>query len=98
MDPEFFDVVIVGAGLSGIGAAWHLKNKCPNKRYLILESRNTLGGTWDLFRYPGIPSVHNRLRGIFTLFLQGISGYWLAKIRVTCGYAFIIRFSFSITS
>lgn len=56
MDGEYFDAVIVGAGLSGIGAAWHLQNKCPNKRYLILEGRNTLGGTWDLFRYPGVRS------------------------------------------
>jgi len=56
MDSEFFDVVIVGAGLSGIGAAWHLQHKCPSKRYLILESRDTMGGTWDLFRYPGIRS------------------------------------------
>ena len=56
MDVDFFDVVIVGAGLSGIGAAYHLQKKCPNKRYLILESRNTMGGTWDLFRYPGIRS------------------------------------------
>ena len=56
MKAEYVDIVIVGAGLSGIGAAWHLQNKCSNKRYLILESRNTLGGTWDLFRYPGIRS------------------------------------------
>ena len=53
---EYFDVVIVGAGLSGIGAAYHLKTKCPDKSYVILESREAIGGTWDLFRYPGIRS------------------------------------------
>ena len=56
MATDYIDVVIVGAGLSGIGAAWHLKEKCPDRRYLILEERETLGGTWDLFRYPGIRS------------------------------------------
>lgn len=53
---EHFDVVVVGAGLSGIGAGYHLKTKCPNKSYVILESRDAIGGTWDLFRYPGIRS------------------------------------------
>ena len=53
---EYFEVLIVGAGLSGIGAACHLQRKCPEKSYLILESRETKGGTWDLFRYPGIRS------------------------------------------
>jgi len=53
---EHFDVLIVGAGLSGIGAAYHLQKECPNKSYLILESRNAMGGTWDLFRYPGVRS------------------------------------------
>ncbi len=51
-----FDVVIVGAGLSGIGAARQLQDKCPGKTFAILESRDTIGGTWDLFRYPGIRS------------------------------------------
>jgi monooxygenase len=50
------DVLIVGAGLSGIGAAHHLQARCPGKTYLILEGRERLGGTWDLFRYPGIRS------------------------------------------
>jgi cation diffusion facilitator CzcD-associated flavoprotein CzcO len=50
------DVLIVGAGLSGIGAAHHLQTTCPNKTYAILEGRESLGGTWDLFRYPGIRS------------------------------------------
>jgi cation diffusion facilitator CzcD-associated flavoprotein CzcO len=51
-----FDVVIVGAGLSGIGAAVHLQQHCPGKSYAILESRPAIGGTWDLYRYPGIRS------------------------------------------
>ncbi len=50
------DVLIVGAGLSGIGAAYRLQQSCPNKTYAILEAREALGGTWDLFRYPGIRS------------------------------------------
>lgn len=50
------DVVIVGAGLSGIGAAVHLKKSCPSKSFILLESRTAIGGTWDLFRYPGIRS------------------------------------------
>ena len=53
---EHFDVVIVGAGLSGIGAAFHLQERCPGKSYTILEGRDAIGGTWDLFRYPGIRS------------------------------------------
>jgi monooxygenase len=53
---EHLDVLIVGAGLSGIGAACHLQQECPGKTYAILESRGALGGTWDLFRYPGIRS------------------------------------------
>ncbi|MEV6276861.1 NAD(P)/FAD-dependent oxidoreductase [Nocardia sp. NPDC051832] len=53
---EHVDVLIVGAGLSGIGAAYHLKQAFPHKSYTILESRESLGGTWDLFRYPGIRS------------------------------------------
>jgi len=53
---DFFDVIIVGAGLSGIGAACHLQRECPGKRYIILEARDASGGTWDLFRYPGVRS------------------------------------------
>lgn len=56
MSIEHFDVLIVGAGLSGIGAAVHLQQHCPGKRYAILEGRERSGGTWDLFRYPGIRS------------------------------------------
>jgi monooxygenase len=53
---EHLDVVIVGAGISGISAAWHLQDRCPTKTYAVLESRANLGGTWDLFKYPGIRS------------------------------------------
>ncbi len=56
MPLEHVDVLIVGAGLSGIGAAHHLQANCPRKTYAILEARETIGGTWDLFRYPGIRS------------------------------------------
>jgi monooxygenase len=56
VQPSHFDVLIVGAGLSGVGAAYHLQTLCPGKTYVILEGRETLGGTWDLFRYPGIRS------------------------------------------
>jgi monooxygenase len=54
--PEHLDVLIVGAGLSGIGAGYHLQQKCPGKTYAILEGRDCIGGTWDLFRYPGVRS------------------------------------------
>ena len=53
---EHVDVLIVGAGLSGIGAGYHLQANCPGKSYVILEGRDCIGGTWDLFRYPGIRS------------------------------------------
>jgi monooxygenase len=59
--PEHFDVVIVGAGLSGIDAAYHLQKFCPKKSYVILEQRERIGGTWDLFRYPGIRSDSDML-------------------------------------
>ena len=55
-DIEHVDVLIVGAGLSGIGAACHLQRRAPTRTYLILEARARMGGTWDLFRYPGIRS------------------------------------------
>jgi monooxygenase len=54
--PKHVNVLIVGAGLSGIGAGAHLQRNCPGKSYAILESREAIGGTWDLFRYPGIRS------------------------------------------
>ena len=53
---EHVDIVIVGAGISGVSAAWHLQDRCPGKTYTILEARSDMGGTWDLFRYPGIRS------------------------------------------
>jgi monooxygenase len=56
MPSEHVDVLIIGAGLSGICAAYYLQTRCPTKRYAILEGRSALGGTWDLFRYPGIRS------------------------------------------
>ena len=56
LELEYFDVLIVGAGLSGIGAAYHLQTKCPTKTYAILDGRSAIGGTWDLFRYPGVRS------------------------------------------
>lgn len=53
---EHLDVIVVGAGLSGIGAGYYLQKRCPDRSYLILEGRDAIGGTWDLFRYPGIRS------------------------------------------
>jgi monooxygenase len=56
MSAEHLDVLIVGAGISGVGAGVHLEQRCPGKSYAVLEARADLGGTWDLFRYPGIRS------------------------------------------
>ncbi|MFN3581690.1 MAG: flavin-containing monooxygenase [Pseudomonas sp.] len=56
MAAEHFDVIIIGAGLSGIGMACHMARLCPEKRIAILERRKSIGGTWDLFRYPGVRS------------------------------------------
>src|SRR5450755_3005509 len=67
MAVKHFDVLIMGAGLSGIDAAHHLQKFCPNKSYVILEQRERIGGTWDLFRYPGIRSDSDMLT----------MGYWL---------------------
>ncbi len=53
---KIYDVVIVGAGLAGIGTAYRLQEHCPDKNYIILEARDRMGGTWDLFRYPGVRS------------------------------------------
>ena len=50
------DVIVVGAGISGIAAGYNLKKSCPNKSFSILEGRKSIGGTWDLFKYPGIRS------------------------------------------
>ena len=56
MSVDYLDIVIIGAGLSGIGGACHIAREMPGKSYIILESRGAMGGTWDLFRYPGIRS------------------------------------------
>ena len=61
MPAEHFDVLIIGAGLSGIDAGWHLQKHAPGKTYVILENRERIGGTWDLFRYPGIRSDSDML-------------------------------------
>src|SRR5438045_2055667 len=53
---EHVDVLVIGAGLSGIGAAHHIQSAFPAKTYTILEARDAIGGTWDLFRYPGVRS------------------------------------------
>ena len=83
MDARHLDVIIVGAGLSGIGAAVHLKARHPGKSFAILEARERLGGTWDLFRYPGIRSDSD----MFTL------GYafkpWTNPRAIADGYALL---------
>jgi monooxygenase len=56
MSNEHVDVLVIGAGISGISAAHHLQTQCPDKSFLILEGRDSIGGTWDLFKYPGIRS------------------------------------------
>ena len=56
MAVEHLDVLVVGAGLSGVGAGYWLQTLCPSKSYAIIEARERKGGTWDLFRYPGIRS------------------------------------------
>ena len=62
-DAEDFDVVIIGAGISGLGAAYRITERNPGTSYVILERREQIGGTWDLFRYPGVRSDSS----IFTL-------------------------------
>ena len=81
MTPEHFDVVIVGSGLSGIDAAYHLQTSCPGKSFVILESRDAIGGTWDLFRYPGIRSDSD----MFTLRLPFRP--WLSNAAIADGPA-----------
>ena len=53
---NYVDVIVIGAGISGIGAGYHMQTMCPDRTYTILEGRQDLGGTWDLFRYPGVRS------------------------------------------
>src|SRR5579859_6399168 len=53
---DHVDVLVIGAGISGIAAGYHLQHECPDQTYAILEARSEIGGTWDLFRYPGIRS------------------------------------------
>ena len=53
---DYHDVIIVGAGISGVSQAVHLQKHCPGKSFVMLEGRSAIGGTWDLFRYPGIRS------------------------------------------
>jgi monooxygenase len=80
---EHFDVLIVGAGISGIGGGYFLQRDCPDHSFAILEGRENLGGTWDLFRYPGIRSDSD----MHTL------GYgfkpWLADESITAGPAIL---------
>ena len=56
MTSETVDVLIVGAGLSGIAAAYYLQKRCPQLSWAMVEARDAIGGTWDLFRYPGVRS------------------------------------------
>ena len=53
---EHFDVLIVGAGISGVGGAYHLSTQCPDKRFVVLDSKESFGGTWITHNYPGIRS------------------------------------------
>lgn len=76
---EFLDVVIIGAGISGIGAAYRIAERNPGARYVILERRERIGGTWDLFRYPGVRSDSS----IFTLCLPYEP--WTGRERVANG-------------
>src|SRR5579884_681341 len=56
MDAEHVDVLVVGAGLSGVAAGYYLQTRCPQRSFAIVEARDAIGGTWDLFRYPGVRS------------------------------------------
>lgn len=61
MADTHYDVIIIGAGVAGIGMACHLRADCPDKRFAVLERRSDMGGTWDLFKYPGIRSDSDML-------------------------------------
>jgi monooxygenase len=80
---DHIDILIIGAGLSGIGAAYHLQQKCPGRAFAILEARDRIGGTWDLFRYPGVRSDSD----MFTL------GYsfqpWTARKSIADGHSIL---------
>lgn len=69
--PLYYDTIVIGAGLSGVAAGYRLQTKLPNQTYLILEGRDTVGGTWDLFRYPGIRSDSD----MFTLVSLSFSSF-----------------------
>ena len=76
---EHFDVIIIGAGMSGIQSAYYLQRDCPDHSYTILEARQDLGGTWDLFKYPGVRSDSN-------MHLYGYSfNRWVGPNQVTAG-------------
>ena len=83
MKADHIDILIIGAGLSGIGAAYHLQQKCPGRAFAILEARDRIGGTWDLFRYPGVRSDSD----MFTL------GYsfrpWTARKSIADGHSIL---------
>jgi cation diffusion facilitator CzcD-associated flavoprotein CzcO len=82
MPLDHVDVLIVGAGLSGIGAACHLQRRCPGKTFAIVEARDAIGGTWDLFRFPGVRSDSDML----TLGLKGaISRFGPPAASARCG-------------
>ena len=83
MKSDHIDILVIGAGLSGIGAACHLRKSCPGREFAILEARDCIGGTWDLFRYPGVRSDSD----MFTL------GYafrpWLGAKSITGGQSIL---------
>ena len=72
---EHFDVLIVGAGISGVAAGYHLQANCPGRTHTILERRDQVGGTWELFRYPGVRSDYIQ-RSIDAFPKQGPKAPW----------------------
>jgi cation diffusion facilitator CzcD-associated flavoprotein CzcO len=83
--PSQFDVLIVGAGISGIGAAYYLKTRAPGKTFAVLEGRDAIGGTWDLFRFPGIRSDSDMPTFSFG-FKPWTHKRWIAPADVILGY------------